>query len=282
MSPRLAALLLAAVLTASCQDPPNPTASVTLKGRKIDVTVFATERERRTATLACTTLPDGRGYLLLWPRERFLKLEPLADAYDAVFLDRGGKVVDTGRLDRGGEGLVPQAEASAALLLPTGDLARLAVQKGDAAALAGTPAAEELPLMKVGDLPVWVELAITGPERNHGLMFRPRMSADDGMLFAYPDEHQRTFWMRNTLIPLDIAYFAADGTLLNVNETPTAADPRRDSNPPTAPSAGAARYVLEMNLGWFKRKGLVDADGKVKLGTKATFPPQAVNESKPD
>jgi uncharacterized membrane protein (UPF0127 family) len=82
--------------------------------------------------------------------------------------------------------------------------------------------------------------------------------------------------MANTLIPLDIAFFADDGTLLNVNETPMYPDPR---NPgalyATSDSKGRARYVLEMNLGWFRKKGLVDGSGKFAPGTKAELPSAA-------
>jgi hypothetical protein len=97
------------------------------------------------------------------------------------------------------------------------------------------------------------------------------------MLFAYDHVGMRRFWMGNTLIPLDIAFFAADGTLLNVNATPMYPDPR---HPPadyaTSDSAGPARFVLEMNLGWFKKKGLVDAEGKPTPGIRAEFPPQVL------
>jgi uncharacterized membrane protein (UPF0127 family) len=285
MAGKVPALLVIAAVGFSCEDSGRTAglATVTLKGRKIAVTVFATEKDRRNAPLACTTLPDGRGYLLLWPRERFAKLEPMADSYDVAFLDRSGKVVDVAKLDRADpEGVVPAVEAAAALLVPPGELAKTGVQKGDAAAIAGAPAAQDLPVMKIGSVPAGVELALNEAERNHGLMFRPRMSAEDGMLFAYDDERAGiSFWMMNTLIPLDIAFFKADGTLVNVNETPIAADPRREPVP-HSPAAGSVRYVLEMNLGWFKRKGLVDADGKVKPGVKAEFPPQAPRGSFPD
>jgi len=100
------------------------------------------------------------------------------------------------------------------------------------------------------------------------------MSDEDGMLFAYPNEDSRGFWMKNTLIPLDIAFFAADGTLLNVNETPIASDPRVGPWP-TSPSKGDARFVLEMHLGWFRKKGIVDRAGNVAPGTKAQIPSQA-------
>src|SRR4030095_10649358 len=101
------------------------------------------------------------------------------------------------------------------------------------------------PTMTINGIPALVELALTETERNHGLMFRPRMSAEDGMLFAYPDEYERGFWMKNTLIPLDIAFFTADGTLVHLNDTPIVDDPRASPWPPS-PSKGAARMRLAM------------------------------------
>ncbi len=277
MGRKIPALLAIAAMGVSCDGSGKP-ASVTLKGRRVEVSVLAVEKERRSAGLSLRTLPDGAGTLLLWPRDRFMKVEPGAlDSYDVAFLDGAGKVVDTGRLDRGSpEGLVPAVEARAALLLPEGDLKKRGVQKGDPAAISGAPAAQELPLMTIGGVPARVELALSEADRNHGLMFRPRMSPDDGMLFAYERQQDNiSFWMRNTLVPLDIAFFKEDGTLVNVNETPIADDPRQGPWP-TAPAAGSARFVLEMNLGWFKKKGLVDAEGKPKPGVKAVFPPEAV------
>ena len=86
-----------------------------------------------------------------------------------------------------------------------------------------------------------MELALTEEERQHGLMFRPRMSPNDGMLFAYSNEGSRSFWMANTMIPLDIAFFANDGTLLNVNETPMYPDPRNPGSNYAPPAPRAPR-----------------------------------------
>src|SRR5204862_6092057 len=91
--------------------------------------------------------------------------------------------------------------------------------------------------------------------------------------FAYPGEGNHSFWMMNTLIPLDIAFFAEDGTLENVNETPTWPDPRNQATSMSnSSSKGPASYVLEMNLGWFKKKGIVDGAGRIAPGTKAEIP----------
>jgi hypothetical protein len=262
---------------------PDPTGlEVTLGGKRFEVTLLATEKERRAARADLPGAPEGRGHLLAWPRERFIKLEgeDARASFDVAFLDRSGRVADLQELPKGGEeGIMSRAEAAYALLAAPGALR--GVRTGDVAALSpGLRAARpaELPLLRIGGATATVELALTEADRQHGLMFRPRMSADDGMLFAYPDEYPRSFWMKNTFIPLDIAFFKADGTLLNVNETPTAPNPRVEPVP-TSPSEGPARFVLEMNRGWFRRKGLLDPSGRPLPGLKAELPPQAFKGS---
>jgi uncharacterized membrane protein (UPF0127 family) len=275
-----------AALLLSCGGGESSLPQVRAQGTPFDVTVFATEKDRRTAALRFGPLDDRHGYLLRWPRPRFMKIEPAELVhlnYDVLFLDPGGQVVDAAPLPASNEeGLMPDAEAAMALVLAEGSIRKLGLKKGDRVDLnkaAQGIVPEELPTLKIGTVLAHVELALDSPERSHGLMFRPRMSEDDGMLFAYPDEGSRSFWMKNTLIPLDIAFFREDGTLLNVHETPTADDPRHGA-PPTAPSAGPARFVLEMNRGWFKKKGVTDAEGHVRPGTRAQFPPPALSESR--
>ena len=92
---------------------------------------------------------------------------------------------------------------------------------------------------------VWVELA-TDPElRARGLMHRDSLSADAGMLFIYPDERTRSFWMKNTRIPLDIAFADSSGKIVRITDMkPFSTDP--------TPSLYPARYALEMNVGWFE------------------------------
>jgi uncharacterized membrane protein (UPF0127 family) len=225
---------------------------------------------------------ESQGYLLAWPRERFMKVESEGSraAFDVVFLDRSGTVVDLEPLKADDEeGTVPKSPAASALLVAAGLPGKLGVKTGDKVQLSPEIQAakpEELPVIRINGVPATVELALSEPERQHGLMFRPRMSADDGMLFAYPDEYERHFWMKNTMIPLDIAFFAADGTLVNVNETPMYPDPRNPgARYATSDSRGPARYVLEMNVGWFKRRGITDGSGRVTPGTKAEIPLQA-------
>ena len=91
-----------------------------------------------------------------------------------------------------------------------------------------------------------VELAETQEKQALGLMFRDSMPDDHGMLFLFPGESRRGFWMKNTKIPLDIFYFDEDFRLVSVSEnTP----PCRSRRCPSYPSTGPAKYVLELNAG---------------------------------
>lgn len=95
-----------------------------------------------------------------------------------------------------------------------------------------------------------VEIADTPDERSRGLMERRSMPRYSGMLFVYPDEEPVAFWMRNTLIPLDMLFFDGTGTLVHVHEN---AEPL-DETP--IPGGQAIRYVLELNGGLSETLGI--------------------------
>lgn len=93
------------------------------------------------------------------------------------------------------------------------------------------------------------QVARTPGQREIGLMFRKQMPGNEGMLFVFEQPSDQCFWMRNTLIPLTAAFIADDGTVVNL----------ADMKPGTLDShcsARPVRYVLEMNQGWFARKGI--------------------------
>jgi uncharacterized protein len=81
------------------------------------------------------------------------------------------------------------------------------------------------------------------------MMFRTEMANNEGMLFVYERPDQRCFWMRNTLIPLSIAFIADDGRIVNI------ADMKPKSEQSHC-SAEPVRYALEMRQGWFDKRGL--------------------------
>ena len=107
---------------------------------------------------------------------------------------------------------------------------------------------------------VRVELARTGAARQRGLMNRPTLAANAGMVFLYPESHRGSFWMKNTLIPLDIAFADARGRILRVlTMQPCRRDPCRVYDPKVA-----YRTALEVNAGSFRRWG-VDAGDRLRV-----------------
>ena len=94
-----------------------------------------------------------------------------------------------------------------------------------------------------------VEIADDATERAQGLMFRESMAKFSGMLFVYETPQPVAFWMKNTLIPLSIAFIDADGKIVNIADM----QPQTEAN---HCAARPVRYALEMNLGWFASKGM--------------------------
>ncbi len=93
------------------------------------------------------------------------------------------------------------------------------------------------------------EVARTDEEHSIGLMFRTTMPTNDGMLFIFPRPGVQCFWMKNTLLPLSVAFIADDGSIANIE----AMKPQTlDSHCSVKP----VRFVLEMNDGWFARRGI--------------------------
>ena len=88
------------------------------------------------------------------------------------------------------------------------------------------------------------------------MMFRREMGSNEGMLFVSEETSQRCFWMRNTLVPLTIAFLADDGTIVNLADMDAQSDRSHCSAKPV-------RFALEMNRGWFAKKGLT-AGAKLK------------------
>ena len=93
------------------------------------------------------------------------------------------------------------------------------------------------------------ELAITPEQQQTGMMFRREMGTSEGMLFVNDEPGVRCFWMRNTLVPLTIAFIADDGTIVNLADMDAQSEQSHCSARPV-------RYALEMNRGWFAKRGL--------------------------
>jgi uncharacterized membrane protein (UPF0127 family) len=106
---------------------------------------------------------------------------------------------------------------------------------------------------------IQAQVAATPEQQATGLMHRKDMPTSEGMLFVFERPSRQCFWMKNTLLPLTAAFIADDGTIVNL----------ADMKPQTTDShcsAQPVRYVLEMNQGWFAKRGL-------KAGSKLGGPP---------
>ncbi len=131
---------------------------------------------------------------------------------------------------------------------------------------ATSAAAQDEPQMKLqriklaaGMHQIDTQLAQTPEQRQIGLMWRKEMPQHEGMLFIFEQPSQQCFWMKNTLLPLTAAFVADDGTIVNLEDMkPQTTDPHCSNKP--------VRYVLEMNKGWFAKKG-------IQAGSKLTGEP---------
>src|SRR5665647_3409018 len=136
---------------------------------------------------------------------------------------------------------------------------------GLAAALGNLSHAQDSPQMDLqrirlsaGMYVIDTQVALTPEQRQIGLMFRKNMPQHEGMIFVFEEASQQCFWMKNTLLPLTAAFVADDGTIVNMADMkPQTTDSHCSIQP--------VRYVLEMNQGWFVKKG-------IKAGSKLGGP----------
>ena len=112
-------------------------------------------------------------------------------------------------------------------------------------------AVADMPRMEltVGFHRIEAEVAADQTNRMQGLMQRRTMGPNQGMLFVFPQAERHCMWMRNTFLPLSVAFLDEEGRILNIENM----QPQTEDN---HCAAGAARFALEMNIGWFAGKGL--------------------------
>jgi uncharacterized protein len=118
-----------------------------------------------------------------------------------------------------------------------------------------TPKAAPLEVKKIHikDKVVYVEIANTAEERTKGLQGRKTLLENWGMLFVYSEEQELAFWMKDTLIPLDIVFIDKDGTISEINHG-------MPNDETVIRSNDKAQYALEMNQNWFKDNGMQVGD----------------------
>lgn len=109
----------------------------------------------------------------------------------------------------------------------------------------------DLVTLDLGSAQAHVEIADSPTERAHGLMGRKTLDADHGMLFVYPSAEPHFFWMKDTPLPLSIAFLDAQGTIIRLADM-------QPFDTHTTPSGGPAQYALEMEQGWFAAHGVAE------------------------
>ena len=113
----------------------------------------------------------------------------------------------------------------------------------------------ELPLAELGAgmYRIEAEVAHTAQTRQLGLMNRQAMPVHRGMVFVFPEAATHCMWMKNTLLPLSVAFVDAKGRVTNIEDM----QPQTEDN---HCAAAPARFALEMNLGWFRKRGITAGD----------------------
>jgi len=119
----------------------------------------------------------------------------------------------------------------------------------------GAASVEILPTvaLSINGHKITAEVAATPERRSTGLMHRFSLQPDHGMVFVFDYPEPQGFWMKNTFIPLSIAFIAADGRIINIDEM----QPHDES---IHPSRGPALYAIEMRKGWFTERGIRSGD----------------------
>jgi len=116
--------------------------------------------------------------------------------------------------------------------------------------------------IRIGDMPLVVEVAATPAEQHKGMMFRPRLGPDEAMFFIFPGDDNLSFWMKNTYVDLDLAFIASDGEIVQVEHLKAFdAEPVYSRQP--------ARFALELPAGWLAAHG-------IGVGTRLTIPPEVL------
>ncbi len=113
--------------------------------------------------------------------------------------------------------------------------------------------------LRAGMHTIKAELAVTPEQQMTGMMFRKEMNGNEGMLFVNDAKSARCFWMKNTLVPLTIAFIDNDGTIVNLADMQPLDERSHCSKAPV-------RFALEMPQGWFEKRG-------IKAGFKLSGPP---------
>ncbi|HET6249678.1 MAG TPA: DUF192 domain-containing protein [Tepidisphaeraceae bacterium] len=241
-----------------------PTASMRLGNRTFTLDVAATPEAQKAGLGGRDSIPADRGLIYVFGDETtHFRAENSRVPLDVIFANSAGKVVSIRSINANDTTPVSSEKpAFYAIELNRGAAGAAGVKVGDQLSI--PPGAFPLPVveMKIGSGTFNLEVARSDQEQQTGLMNRDAMPADHGMIFVFPNQQERGFWMKNTRLPLDIIFVDSVGRVVSVRQM----RPYDDQH--FTHSNGAARYAIELN------KGVADSVG-IKAGDKLTIPPGA-------
>jgi uncharacterized membrane protein (UPF0127 family) len=260
-----AAVLLTTLLAPLVQGAAWAGTTLDLKagGQVLHVKAIGGDLERREMLSAVPKLGDGEALLFLYPKPRyqFALLAKIPEyTVHVYFLSSLFSVLEAQTLSstQSVPGLSSSSEAQYVLVTPMSapPLSRGDTLEGWAAAVASVPV-DKFPEVVIGKTRIPVEIVETMSAIELGVMFRRKMSADEGMLFVYGTAEPRAHWMGHCYFPLSIAFAGADGTINALHDMPPYAEPENPGkNPKTWSSKGPAKYALETNIGFFREHGI--------------------------
>jgi len=259
------------LIVAMCGDPDasggdSGRVSLTVNDTRLSVRPLLTKADRMEGVVRAGRLAAGEGVLFVYPRptpELYWSNRTVLDQrLDVAFLDKSGRVVfrtsmapDSGNIVRSG------GTAQFILIVPDGWFRSAGVQEGTVIPVPDklTDRAERVSAnrdvreVRVDDATARVEVAASEAERARGLMNRKTLAADHGMLFVYPSPRRVQYYMKNTLVPLDVAFIESSGRIHAIRSM----TPLRERQ---VSSGANVSFVLEMRRGWFRRNGITAGD----------------------
>lgn len=164
----------------------------------------------------------------------------------------------------------PAVPRRAALAAIAGGLALLAAAGCTSSKGSGLPTRKFV----VNGRKVTLEIAATDPERERGLMFRDALGEDEGMIFLFPEEMPRSFWMKNCRMDISIAYLDRNGRIVSILEMKKPLPGTPENALESYPSGLPAQFAIEMRAGWF-------ADHGVKPGVTVEIPEEVRAMTRP-
>ncbi len=270
------ALLIFPLLMGCSESGTKKNMTVTIKGKAFAVDLIRTDSARKQF-LSWNTLSGESAFAVRHTPPRHHFYDSHGNDFDILFLDTKGAILEIAHLEAKHEGAVTsQTEAEWAIFLLPDSANKHGMEKGDQIHLSKELQEEKTALLEtisINRIPLRAEVARTSHERQHGLMHRTNFSAQDAMIFLHEKDSPEEYWMQNVHIDLDIAFFRADHTLINVVEMKTYPDPKIDSGERARPKE-SARYVVETNFGWFRKNNLSDQDGNPNGTVRLTLPPK--------